>query len=69
MKHHEDNFIGVGDVKLFYQVWRPDKTTKAVIQLIHGFLEHGGRYTNVVNELIPRRICDLCCRSSGTWKI
>jgi acylglycerol lipase len=54
MKHAEDNFTAVDDVKIYYQVWRPDSAPKAVIQIIHGFGEHSGRYSNLVNELIPR---------------
>ncbi|MFX1296813.1 MAG: alpha/beta hydrolase [Promethearchaeota archaeon] len=54
MKHFEDNFIGVDDVNIYYQVWRPDENPKAVVQIIHGYAEHSGRYLNVVNELIPR---------------
>ncbi|HUX99306.1 MAG TPA: lysophospholipase [Candidatus Deferrimicrobium sp.] len=54
MKHVEDNFTGVDDIKIYYQSWSPDSAPKAVIQIIHGFGEHSGRYTNVVNELVPR---------------
>ncbi len=54
MKHTEDNFQGADGVKLYYQVWRPDGTPKAVVQIVHGFAEHGGRYLNVTNELVPR---------------
>jgi alpha-beta hydrolase superfamily lysophospholipase len=35
-------------------VWCPEETPKAVVQIMHGFGEHSGRYLNVVNELIPR---------------
>ncbi len=54
MKHLEDSFTGVDNVKLYYQVWRPDDAPKAVVQVIHGYAEHSGRYMNVVNELVPR---------------
>jgi len=54
MRHLEDSFSGSGDIKLFWQVWHPDKVPKAVIQLIHGILEHGGCYLNLVNELVKR---------------
>ena len=52
MRHLEDSFVGSGGIKLYYQGWYPDKVPKAVIQLIHGFLEHGGRYMDVANELV-----------------
>jgi len=54
MQHAEDSFQSADGLKLYYQTWRPDKTPKAVVQVIHGFAEHSGRYINVVNELIPR---------------
>jgi alpha-beta hydrolase superfamily lysophospholipase len=50
----EDSFTGVNDIKIYYQAWHPDTAPKAVVQIIHGFGEHSGRYLNVVNELIPR---------------
>lgn len=54
MKHIEDSFIGINGVRLYYQVWRPEKNLKAVVQVIHGLAEHSGRYLNIVNALIPR---------------
>ncbi len=54
MKHQEDNFPSVDYLKLYYQSWHPDSAPKAVVQVIHGFGEHSGRYLNVVNELVPR---------------
>ncbi|MFX1465826.1 MAG: alpha/beta hydrolase, partial [Promethearchaeota archaeon] len=54
MKHIEGNFIGTDDVRLYYQVWRPETTAKAVVQVAHGLAEHSGRYLNIVNALIPR---------------
>lgn len=54
MQHAEDSFQSADGLKLYYQTWRPDKTPKAVVQIMHGFGEHSGRYTNVVNELVPR---------------
>ena len=53
MKHIESNFIGTDDIRLYYQVWRPEKNSKAVVQLIHGLAEHSNRYLNVVNALVP----------------
>jgi len=54
MEHLEDTFNGADGIKLYYQVWRPEETPKAVVQIMHGFGEHSGRYLNVVNELVPR---------------
>lgn len=67
MEHLEDTFNGADGTKLYYQVWRPEETPKAVIQIIHGYAEYGGRYLNVVNELIPRSyvIYASDCRGHG----
>ncbi len=52
MNHIEDEYEGVDGTKLYYQAWIPE-TPKAVVQLIHGFAEHSGRYKNVANQLVP----------------
>lgn len=52
MKNIEGEFKGAGELKIFYQAWVP-KEPKAVVQIVHGFAEHSGRYLNVVNQLIP----------------
>lgn len=44
MKHIEDNLTISNLPSLYYQIWQPEKTSKAVIILIHGLGEHGGRY-------------------------
>jgi acylglycerol lipase len=53
MNHIEDKYEGVDGIKLYYQAWLPENP-KAVVQVIHGFAEHSGRYKNVVNELEPK---------------
>lgn len=52
MKHLESEFEGIKGLKIYYQAWFPE-TPKAVIQIVHGFGSHSGRYLNVVNELVP----------------
>lgn len=53
LKHSED-FLSANDgTKLYYQIWKPDTTPKAIIQIVHGLAEHSSRYMNVVNTLIP----------------
>lgn len=54
MGHDEDTFRGFGGVELFEQRWLPDTATpRAVVAIVHGFGEHSGRYTNIVNRLVP----------------
>jgi len=52
MKHIEGDFKGYKDLNIYYQAWVPENS-KAVIQVVHGFAEHSGRYMNVVNKLTP----------------
>ena len=54
MKHEESNFLGQGDIKLFYQSWHPEERARATIVIVHGLGEHGGRYMNVVHHLVPK---------------
>lgn len=54
MEHREGTFEGAGGLELYYQTWRAEKKSLAVLAIIHGFGEHSGRYTNVVNHLIPK---------------
>jgi len=44
---------GVKGCRLFYQIWRPEATPRAVVALVHGVGEHCGRYGNVVDRLVP----------------
>lgn len=53
MKHLESNFEGAKKIKIYYQAWLPDKPPKAIVQVVHGFAEHSGRYMNIVNQLVP----------------
>jgi alpha-beta hydrolase superfamily lysophospholipase len=53
MIQKQGEFIGENNLKIYYQTWLPDQNPKAVVQIIHGFAEHSGRYQNVVHKLIP----------------
>lgn len=67
MKHIEDTFKGDKGLNLFYQCWLPDKKPKAVLLVIPGAAEHGGRYKNLVNYFVPRdyAICALDTQGHG----
>ncbi len=52
MEHKEGMFPGIDGVELYYQAWFPKKP-KGVVQIVHGFGEHSGRYLNIVNKLVP----------------
>lgn len=53
MKHDEGFFTGSSGTQIYYQSWLPDGEIKAVLIISHGLAEHGGRYMNVVNQLVP----------------
>lgn len=44
---------GVGGVDLYWQGWLPDGEPRGVLLIAHGLGEHSGRYTNVVDTLVP----------------
>jgi alpha-beta hydrolase superfamily lysophospholipase len=51
MVHEESFFQGTGQLNLYFQSWRPDAETRAVIVIVHGVGEHCGRYGLLVNSL------------------
>ena len=54
MIHREGQFAGQGGVRLFWQAWLPDGDVHAVVIVAHGYAEHGGRYGNLIERLVPR---------------
>jgi alpha-beta hydrolase superfamily lysophospholipase len=54
MQHKEGNFKGFKDFNIYYQAWLPEKKNQAVLLIAHGFAEHSGRYSNVVNHFVPK---------------
>ena len=53
MKHIEKKFQVEGLGNIYYQGWLPEGEVKAVLFIAHGLAEHGGRYTNIVNRMVP----------------
>lgn len=52
MEQRQGTIFSVGGLELYWQAWLP-ATSKAAVLLAHGFGEHGGRYLNVVEQLVP----------------
>jgi alpha-beta hydrolase superfamily lysophospholipase len=52
MKHQEGFFKTIGDASIYYQCWLPEGEPKAALIIVHGFAEHSGRYTNVVEHFV-----------------
>ena len=53
MLHKEGIFKGLKNFSIYYQCWLPETQAKAVLLIAHGFAEHSGRYSNVVNYFVP----------------
>ncbi|HER25341.1 MAG TPA: alpha/beta hydrolase [Candidatus Atribacteria bacterium] len=51
MKHTEFIFETFDRLQLFGQSWHPEEQPRAVVCLIHGIGEYGGRYTHVADAL------------------
>jgi len=56
MIHREGEFAGHGGLRLYWQAWLPEGGSSAVVIVVHGYAEHGGRYGNLVDRLVPRGI-------------
>ena len=52
-QHSEATFTSVANVPIFYQKWLPDGPVRGVVMIVHGLGEHGGRYGNLVERLLP----------------
>ncbi len=53
INHLEGKLTGRFGTRLYHQGWVPSGTPRAVIVLMHGMADHGGRYQNLVNALVP----------------
>jgi acylglycerol lipase len=54
MQEKEGTFKGTGNLNLYWKCWLPDGQPKAIILVAHGLGEHINRYTNLVNNVVPR---------------
>lgn len=54
---HEASWVNPASTRRFtYRVWRP-ASARALVVVVHGFGEHGGRYTAVADALAARGVC------------
>lgn len=49
----ESTLTGHGGLKLFARSWLPEGDIRDVVVIAHGYGEHGDRYANVVERLVP----------------
>lgn len=53
MQHSEATFPSIAGVPIFYRKWLPaDHIQRGAVIIIHGLGEHGGRYGNLVGQLV-----------------
>jgi acylglycerol lipase len=52
MKHIKGTLSGYKALQLAYGAWLPDGEPKAVVVLVHGYGEHMGRYSHVIEALV-----------------
>ena len=67
MQHTEGRFKGYKDLDIYYQCWLPEGDARAVLLVVHGWAEHSGRYTNLVDYFVPKgyAICALDHQGHG----
>ena len=54
VQHETGDFEAAGAVRLVWQSWAPDGHPIAVLAVVHGYGEHGGRYGYLVDDMVPR---------------
>jgi acylglycerol lipase len=54
MNHTDGHFSGARGKQIYHQAWLPPGKPKAVLMIVHGLAEHGGRYMNVVDYFVPK---------------
>jgi acylglycerol lipase len=47
----EVKFEGERGTEIYYQVWKPFGKITALVVLVHGQADHGGRYSHVAERL------------------
>ena len=47
----DGRFEGVGGLRIFYRVWRPEGIPRAAVVIVHGFNSHSGHYQWVADQL------------------
>jgi len=63
INHKKGAIVNPEGKHIHCQAWVPDNTLRAVLLLVHGLKEHGGRYSNLVQHFVPQGYgiytCDL----------
>lgn len=54
VQEKKGNFRNDKGLLIHYRAWLPHEEPRAVLLIVHGLAEHGGRYCNLVNYFVPR---------------
>ena len=54
MEHSSVQFAAADGLLLTRQAWRPDGEPAAVLAVVHGYGEHGGRYRGLAEDMAAR---------------
>jgi acylglycerol lipase len=54
LRYLNGDFAAENSERLYYQAWEPDAAPRALVLLVHGLGEHGGRYLNLASHLVAR---------------
>ena len=52
MQRREATFVGAHGDSIYYQVWQPEGRARALILVVHGAAEHGGRYRRFAEHFV-----------------
>ena len=53
MNHSFRHFKNISDSNNYYQFWLPNSNPNMILLVVHGFAEHGGRYSNLIDHFLP----------------
>jgi alpha-beta hydrolase superfamily lysophospholipase len=61
MKRTENHLVLDDKMSIYHQCWEPDESPRALILVVHGLAEHGGRYSRLANHFVGRgyAVCAL----------
>jgi alpha-beta hydrolase superfamily lysophospholipase len=67
MLHDENYFTARDGLRLYEQWWLPEQDPRAVVVVVHGINEHGGRYRRLADDLTRRgyAVCAMDLRGHG----
>ena len=54
MERRDGFFTSAQGGRIFWQQWLPSSVPRAILLVVHGLAEHGGRYANLVDHFVPR---------------